>query len=75
MRCGALASCRRLHLDANRIGDWGLQALAGALSVRWAAVRPRLACCQQLFLNGNEIGDEGASALGRALSAGAMANV
>lgn len=33
---GALASCRYVHLSNNKIGEWGIRALANVLSRRRA---------------------------------------
>lgn len=65
---GALASCRRLYLEQNQIGDAGIEALAKAAA---CGALPKLV---DLRLYGNQIGDIGMEALAQAAATGAMAN-
>ena len=64
--CGALATCRELHLSFNSLADGGLAELASSFS--WVTM-DSLRC---LSLYKNAIGDAGTAALGRAVSSGAL---
>ena len=64
-----MASCQRLELDSNQIGDVGLSALAEACA---KGALPKL---EELWLHENEIGDVGMQALAGAVSKGAMDKV
>ena len=61
---GALASCQLLNLRDNKIGDAGMQALAGAVS------KGALAQLIRLDMDGNQIGDAGMTAFAGAVGKG-----
>ena len=67
---GPLASCQRLELDSNQIGDVGLSALAEACRANGALDKVTV-----LELQSNKIGEDGMNAFADAVGEGALASL